>query len=147
MRNLKVVDVWLSIICVHVESTPQRHSAAFICGCGGSDDSDAPVAAATMAELVPTLADTSLRVTVFAPTDTAFATAPAGLTTPQLATVLTYHVLGSQVLASQIPFGTAVNTLANQAITFNVGTPPAITDTTQAAAIKDDIGFGILSTR
>ncbi|KRB89898.1 hypothetical protein ASE07_17320 [Noviherbaspirillum sp. Root189] len=84
---------------------------------------------------------------MFAPTDTAFATAPAGLTTPQLATVLTYHVLGSQVLASQIPFGTAVNTLANQAITFNVGTPPAITDTTQAAAIKDDIGFGILSTR
>jgi len=72
--------------------------------------------------------------TVFAPTNAAFAAAPSGLTTQQLSTVLTYHVLGSQVLASQIPFGTPVATAAGQTITFNAGTPPTITDTTSAPA-------------
>lgn len=72
--------------------------------------------------------------TVFAPTDTAFAAAPTGLTTQQLATVLTYHVLGTQVLASQIPFGTPVTTVAGQPLTINNGTPPTITDTTAAPA-------------
>jgi len=64
--------------------------------------------------------------TVFAPTNTAFAAAPAGLTVPQLTTVLTYHVLGSQVLSTQIPFGQAVPTLANQNITITAGPAPAI---------------------
>lgn len=68
--------------------------------------------------------------TVFAPTDTAFAAAPSGLTVPQLTTVLTYHVLGAQVLSSQIPFGQPVATLANQSITIEQGTPPRIRDTT-----------------
>ena len=91
------------------------------------------VGAVVSANLQGTLAGAG-PFTIFAPTNTAFAAAPSGLTAPQLATVLTYHVLGSQVLASQIPFGTAVNTLANQAITINAGTPPTITDTTRVAA-------------
>lgn len=79
--------------------------------------------------------------TVFAPTNAAFAAAPAGLTTAQLATVLTYHVLNSQVLAAQIPFGTPIQTLANQAITINAGTPPTISDTTatQARIVATDV--------
>lgn len=72
--------------------------------------------------------------TVFAPTNDAFAAAPAGLTTQQLTTVLTYHALGTQVLASQIPFGTQVGTLATQPITINAGTPPTITDRTAIPA-------------
>lgn len=72
--------------------------------------------------------------TVFAPTNAAFAAAPSGLSTQQLTTVLTYHVLGSQVLDSQIPFGTPVATLASQAITINAGTPPTISDTTGTRA-------------
>ena len=72
--------------------------------------------------------------TVFAPTNAAFAAAPQGLTTAQLSTVLTYHVLGSQVLSSQIPFGTPVATVAGQNITINAGTPPTIKDTTAVAA-------------
>jgi len=78
---------------------------------------------------------------VFAPTNAAFAAAPVGLTTAQLATVLTYHVLNSQVLAAQIPFGTPVQTLANQAITINAGTPPTISDTTatQASIVATDV--------
>jgi transforming growth factor-beta-induced protein len=75
--------------------------------------------------------------TVFAPTNAAFAaiaSTVAGLTTPQLTTVLTYHVLGSQVLAANIPFGTAIPTLAGQNIRINAGTPPTITDTTTTPA-------------
>lgn len=75
--------------------------------------------------------------TVFAPTDTAFAaiaSTVAGLTAPQLTTVLTYHVLADEVLASEIPFGTAVPTVSGQNITLNAGTPPTITDTTSTAA-------------
>ena len=72
--------------------------------------------------------------TVFAPTNAAFAAAPSGLTNAQLQTVLLYHVIDKQVLASQIPFGEPINTLANQAITINRGNPPTITDTTTTPA-------------
>lgn len=91
------------------------------------------VSAVTRANLQGTLTGAG-PFTVFAPTNAAFAAAPSGLTTQQLSTVLTYHVLGSQVLASQIPFGTPVATAAGQTITFNAGTPPTITDTTSAPA-------------
>lgn len=91
------------------------------------------VGAVTRANLQGTLSGAG-PFTVFAPTNAAFAAAPAGLSTQQLATVLTYHVLGSQVLAAQIPFGAPVATAANQTITFNAGTPPTITDTTSAPA-------------
>ncbi len=79
--------------------------------------------------------------TVFAPTNAAFAAAPQGLTVPQLTTVLTYHVLGSQVLSTQIPFGTPVATVANQNITITAGTPPTIKDTTavQAKIVAVDV--------
>jgi uncharacterized surface protein with fasciclin (FAS1) repeats len=78
--------------------------------------------------------------TVFAPTNDAFApiaTTVAGLTAPQLSTVLTYHVLGSQVLSTAIPFGTPVATLSGQSITIDAGTAPVIatiTDTTTTPA-------------
>lgn len=74
--------------------------------------------------------------TVFAPTNDAFAaiaSTVAALTPTQLTTVLTYHVLGSQVLSTGIPFGTPVNTLANQTITINAS-PLGITDTTTTPA-------------
>lgn len=79
--------------------------------------------------------------TVFAPNNTAFAAAPSGLTNQQLTTILTYHALGTQVLASQIPFGAPINTLASQAITINAGTPPTISDTsaTPARIIATDV--------
>jgi transforming growth factor-beta-induced protein len=76
--------------------------------------------------------------TVFAPTNDAFAaisSTVAGLTIPQLTTVLTYHVVGAQVLSSGIPFGTPVTTLSGQSITINAGTAPTIatiTDSTTA---------------
>jgi transforming growth factor-beta-induced protein len=73
--------------------------------------------------------------TVFAPTNTAFAAAPAGLTADQLSTVLTYHVLGSQVLSSGIPFGTPVTTLAPpRTITITAGPAPAIASIADSTA-------------
>lgn len=72
--------------------------------------------------------------TVFAPTNTAFAAAPQNLSAPQLRTVLSYHVLASQVLSTQIPFGTPVATVAGQNITIASGPPPTIRDTTAAEA-------------
>lgn len=72
--------------------------------------------------------------TVFAPTNTAFAAAPQGLTAAQLRTVLTYHVVNGQVLSAQIPFGTPVATVAGQTIVIAAGTPPTIRDTTAVAA-------------
>lgn len=80
--------------------------------------------------------------TLFAPTNTAFAGAPS-LTATQLPLVLKYHVLGSQVLSTAIPFGTPVATLNTnnlagavvpaQTITIN-SSPLAITDKTAVAA-------------
>ena len=75
--------------------------------------------------------------TVFAPTNDAFAaiaSTVASLTTAQLTTVLTYHVLPIQVLAADIPFGTPVATVQGQTITINAGTPPTITDSTETPA-------------
>lgn len=75
--------------------------------------------------------------TVFAPTNDAFAAIQAtvaGLSTAQLTNVLTYHVLPTQVLAANIPFGTPVATVEGEAITINAGTPPTITDKTATPA-------------
>ncbi len=101
------------------------------------------VGAVVSAGLVSTLSNETLDFTVFAPVNAAF-TAIAGtvatLTTPQLTTVLTYHVLRGEVLSSALGpvFGTAVRTEAGQTITINNNAvAPAIatiTDTTSTAA-------------
>ena len=75
--------------------------------------------------------------TVFAPTNDAFAaiqSTVAGLTTAQLTKVLTYHVLGSQVLAANIPFGSPITTVEGETLTINAGNPPTITDRTATPA-------------
>jgi len=68
------------------------------------------VGAVVKTNLAGTLSGTG-PFTVFAPTNTAFTAAPAGLTDAQLKSVLLFHVLSSQVLSKDIPFGTAVATL------------------------------------
>ena len=83
--------------------------------------------------------------TVFAPTDAAFAaiaSTVATLTEPQLATVLTYHVLGDEVLSTEIPLAVPVATVSGQSLTPKASAPPATTDTTSPAAniVATDIG-------
>ncbi|MFN3737602.1 fasciclin domain-containing protein [Hydrogenophaga sp.] len=95
------------------------------------------VGAVVDASLVNALSDPAATLTVFAPTNAAFAAiagAVAGLSTQDLTTVLTYHVLGTVVESSGIPFGTPVNTLANQSITINDPAAPKISDTTPDVA-------------
>ena len=81
--------------------------------------------------------------TVFAPTNAAFAAiAPtvASLTGPQLDTVLTYHVLGSQVLSTGIPFGTPVTTVAApRQITITAGPAPSIASIADSTAAPSRI--------
>ncbi len=94
------------------------------------------VGAVVSADLAATLSGPG-PFTVFAPANAAFtAIAPtvAGLSSAQLTTVLTYHVIADEVLSSEIPFGIAVATVSGQNITINAGTPPTITDTTPTAA-------------
>jgi transforming growth factor-beta-induced protein len=102
------------------------------------------VGAVVSAGLVNALSDPAATLTVFAPTNDAFAaiaSTVANLSTPELSTVLQYHVLTSVVESSGIPFGTPVNTLANQAITITDPLAPKITDTTatQANIVAVDI--------
>jgi uncharacterized surface protein with fasciclin (FAS1) repeats len=93
------------------------------------------VSAVSSAGLVNTLSAAG-PFTVFAPTNDAFsavAATVATLTPAQLTTVLTYHVLGSQVLSTQIPFGTPVATVSGQTLTID-NNPLRITDKTAMPA-------------
>lgn len=93
------------------------------------------VSAVSSAGLASTLSGAG-PFTVFAPVNDAFtaiSSTVAGLTTAQLTTVLTYHVLGSQVLSTAIPFGTPVATVSGQTITINAS-PLRITDKTATPA-------------
>jgi uncharacterized surface protein with fasciclin (FAS1) repeats len=94
------------------------------------------VGAVVAADLQGTLSGTG-PFTVFAPVNDAFAAIAATvatLTTEQLTTVLTYHVVAGQVLAADIPFGEPIDTVAGQTIVINELDPPTITDTTTAPA-------------
>jgi transforming growth factor-beta-induced protein len=87
--------------------------------------------------LTGTLSDANATLTVFAPTNAAFQAADAvvqTLSTAQLTTVLTYHVLDTVVLSTAIPFGTPVGTEAGQDITINNPGNPTIADTTGTPA-------------
>ena len=77
-------------------------------------------AALDKAELVPTIVDPFATFTVFAPTNEAFDTLASALGTdlngildlPNLADILTYHVLGTEVLAADITNGDVVDAVS-----------------------------------
>lgn len=90
------------------------------------------VTAVTQADLAGTLSGAG-PLTVFAPTNAAFAAAPAGLTIPQLQQVLLYHVVAGRVLAADLPaVGSAVPTVQGQSLT--VGAGPTLIDSTGTPA-------------
>lgn len=106
------------------------------------------VGAVVATGLVPTLSGAG-PFTVFAPTNSAFAAAPTGLSTSQLASVLTYHVLAGQVLSNAIPFGTPVATLDTrnlagasvpaQTIVINANLTISDSTATAAAIVATDV--------
>ena len=90
--------------------------------------------------LAPTLSGSG-QLTVFAPNNAAFLAAPTGLTTSQLTSVLTYHVVAGQVLSTGIAFGSPVATLDTRTLagatvpaqTITINSNLTITDTTAIA--------------
>jgi len=92
--------------------------------------------------LVPTLTGAG-PFTVFAPTNDAFtaiASTIATLTPAQVTTVLTYHVLASQVLSTGIPFGTRVTTVAApRTITITAGPAPNIASIADSTVVPSRI--------
>ena len=57
-----------------------------------------------------------------------------GLSTAQLTKVLIHHMLPSQGLAANIPFGTPATTVEGETITVDAGAAPTITDKTTLPA-------------
>ena len=124
--------------------------ASVLAACGGNDDTPADnknivqvaladpqfsilVEAVVKAKLDTTLSGTG-PFTVFAPTNVAFAAALAELkltkdqllNSPDLAKILTYHVLQGKVLKANIPFGTPTATV--QGDTLTIDSTATITD-------------------
>ena len=83
------------------------------------------------------------RFTVFAPTDAAFSALPAGtldsLLQPQnqqqLANILTYHVLGSEVRATAVLGSDSLDTVFGQSLSVSGGTSPMIGNSNTMARI------------
>jgi transforming growth factor-beta-induced protein len=90
------------------------------------------VSAVGTAGLADALSDETANLTVFAPTDAAFAALPpgtvAGLSTTALADLLKYHVLPTEVLSTELTAG-AVNTLlAGKQVTISLTDGPKVND-------------------
>lgn len=105
------------------------------------------VAAIIEARLLPALSDPFSNYTVFAPTDAAF-TALLGnlgisasdlLANPDLANILLYHVLGSEVLASDISNGDIVSSLNPDNTTKMTVTMNGDVYANQAQVIQADV--------
>jgi transforming growth factor-beta-induced protein len=95
------------------------------------------LSAATTAGLADDLSDPSAELTVFAPTDDAFAALPAGtvegLSTEELAAVLTYHVVPAEVLSTDLVAGD-VTTLNGASVTVDLTDGVKVNDAKVVAA-------------
>jgi len=96
------------------------------------------LSAATRAGLADTLAAPNANVTVFAPTDAAFAALPTGtvegLSNTQLANVLRYHVVSGRVLSTALTAGPVPTLLTGQNVTVSLTGGPKINDANVTAA-------------
>ncbi|GEN50726.1 fasciclin domain-containing protein [Alkalibacterium pelagium] len=109
----------------------------------GNDDFSILVAALQQAELVETLQGEG-PFTVFAPTNDAFAslldalgvTAEELLAQPDLANVLTYHVISGQVMAGDLEDGLEAETVNGETVSFDLSGDPMVND---ANIIQTDI--------
>jgi transforming growth factor-beta-induced protein len=114
MKYLAALAACGVVAACNDSSSPQTGNLAQVATDQGFNDL---VAAATKADLVSTLTDPAVSLTVFAPTDAAFdslagslgfADGPAlvaALDGPTLAKILTYHILGSKKTAADLSAG------------------------------------------
>jgi transforming growth factor-beta-induced protein len=96
------------------------------------------LSAATTAGLAGALSDEDAELTVFAPTDAAFAALPAGtvagLSMTQLADVLKYHVVPSKVLSTQLTAGNVGTLLTGKNLTISLTGGVKVNDATVIVA-------------
>ena len=143
MKPIKAITWGLALIAVSgilvAPLTAGHHETKDIVDTAvAADDFNTLVAAVTAAGLVDALkADGP--VTVFAPTDAAFAKLPAGtvdnLLKPenrdQLVAILTYHVVPGKLMASDVTSMTGGKTLQGESVTFEVKDGKAFIDGAQ----------------
>jgi uncharacterized surface protein with fasciclin (FAS1) repeats len=149
MKPIKAITWALALIAVSgilvAPLTASHHETKDVVDTAvAADDFNTLVAAVTAAELVDALkADGP--ITVFAPTDAAFAKLPAGtvenLLKPenrdQLVAILTYHVVPGKLMASDVTSMTGSETLQGGSVTFEVKDGKAFIDGAQI--VKTDI--------
>ena len=107
----------------------------------GSPDHTTLVAAVVEARLLPALTNPFAELTVFAPTDAAFTSALTALgisaadllASPDLAYILLYHVIGSEVLSSALTNG-PVTTLNGQDVIVDITSGVMINDANVTSA-------------
>merc|ERR1712232_937654 len=126
------------------EYEPARQTIAGIVS--SSQDHTTLLQAVTAAGLVPTLNSASSSLTVFAPTDAAFAALPSGtlsslLADPsgQLKSILLYHVVQGQVLSSQLSNNMVVTTLNGASIKITIDSNGQVKINDVALVIKADL--------
>ena len=89
-------------------------------------------------QLAETLAAPGADLTVFAPTDDAFAKLPdgtvAGLSTSQLADVLKYHVVAGRVLSTDLKAGAVPTLLTGKSLNVSLDGGPKVDDVDVIAA-------------
>lgn len=107
------------------------------------------VQAVTDAGLVDALSDPDATLTVFAPTDEAFASLPDGLleslSTDQLTRILQYHVLGAEVFAGDLQPEQSPETLLSEEIFITAGEDGAfINGSSEIIATDVDVNNGVI---
>lgn len=107
------------------------------------------VSAVSDAGLVGALSDTDANLTVFAPTDEAFASLPDGLlgslTNEQLTRILQYHVLGSEVFAGDLSSEQSPESLLGEDLFITAGSEGAfINGSTEIITTDVDVNNGVI---
>ena len=107
------------------------------------------VSAVTDAGLAGTLSDPNASLTVFAPTDEAFASLPDGLlgslTNEQLARILQYHVLGSEVFAGDLSAEQSPESLLGEDLFITTGNDGAFVNGSAEIITTDvDVNNGVI---
>lgn len=107
------------------------------------------VSALSDAGLVGALSDTEANLTVFAPTDEAFASLPDGLlgslTNEQLTRILQYHVLGSEVFAGDLTSEQSPESLLGEDLFITAGSEGAFVNGSAEIITTDvDVNNGVI---
>ena len=134
-----------------VEETPEEEMKNIVETAIDNGNFETLVAAVTAADLVDTLSDENSEFTVFAPTDEAFAALDsATLTnlvendTTNLTKILTYHVLGSAVMSTDISDGMRAETVQGKYIEITIEGDDVYIDNAMVSIVDIECSNGVI---